>query len=126
MNPDPTIAWGIIGTAAVLAVLAVNIVTLARIGKSQKREVTFGEEFAPKAEVMRRLDRIENDVSEVNRQRRSDVSALHDELGNVRESVAAVESETANMGKQVATLTTGVGEINRQLGVIIGRLERKA
>lgn len=125
MNPDPTIAWGVVVALTVMIGLAVNLATLARVGKTQKREVTFGEEFAPRGETARRLDKIESEVREVNQQRRSDVQAIHHELTGVRESVASVESETRSLGSQMETISTAVVEINRQMGVLIGRSEKK-
>lgn len=123
MNPDPSTAWWVVVVIIILLGAIANVVSMIRGRGAQKRQVTFGEEFAPRGETARRLDKVEQDIREVNQQRRADVAAIHNELTAVRESVAGVETETRNLNNSVDQMRGEMREMNRQLGVLIGRGE---
>lgn len=121
MNPDPSAAWVVVVVAVILIGAAANVAALIRGRAAQKREITFGEEFAPRGETDRRLQKVEAEIREVNQQRRADVAAIHSELSSVRESVAGVETETRSLNVSVDRMRGEMQEMNRQLGVLIGR-----
>ena len=126
MNPDPHTAWEVVLTLGVLLSVAVNLVTLSRAGKSQKREVTFGETLVPKeicsnlhAAIEQRLERLEQN-SNVGAERASESRAAiyrkiderHNELRSDLEAVRRELSEQiGNMPAQVITILKNTGAI---------------
>lgn len=93
-TPSPVIAWDVILTVAVLLPMAVALISLLRSGKSQKREVTFGESFMTKEacgiEHRHSVDRITNCEHEI-REIRKEVQVL---VRTINETAADQSKET--------------------------------
>ncbi len=107
MTPDPSIAWTVVLTLLTLSNLAVAFVTLTRGNRTQKREISFADTYATKAEVetvrqdVRRLgDSMEmmrreakadkEDILEADEQR---AVALHNRVNDVLSAVSRLEGQ---------------------------------
>ncbi len=102
-------------TLGVLVSIGVNLVTLSRAGKSQKREVTFGEEFVSKEfchanhdVIQQRMARLEASVEKDRGDASESRRALYQELGKVRVELSQKIDE---MPAQIIVILKNTGAI---------------
>jgi hypothetical protein len=115
MNPDPYTAWSVVLTIGVLVSISVNLVTLAKMGKAQKREVTFGEETvtkemctATRSAISDRIGKLELHEADNQRKASDSRAALYDKIDAVRSELSA---KIESMPAQIIVILKNTGAI---------------
>ena len=128
MNPDPITAWNVVLVLVVLASLSVNLITLSRMNKTQKRDVTIQDGGVPKGEhdqLVKRVDRIEVSIEAMRSDMRRDriegdqtdeqrASRLHKRIDEVHERINGLDKAVADVPHQTMALLTNAKALNKE------------
>jgi len=103
--PEPVVSWIVVLTLLTLSGLAANVATLVRMGRVQRREVTFGAQA------------VSRDVAE------AQSKAMDQRLAKVEKSVDEIWATMRSEDQQIRTeLRQSYTEIERALGRIEGQI----
>ena len=101
MSPEPQFLYQLLITLGFIGSLSVTWMALRNQGRTQKREVTFGDQYATR-EAVEKLQgdfakMVERDTvyrREIYERMRLDTGALHDKINSVDRKVGGLESAT--------------------------------